>query len=363
MKLGDIVYKDANIQELLKVMEEMDDKTKAEILKAISTKLTQSGKAQAISNVQKIIASGDPAIKKWISEAIPKSYAEGLTFADYEINSMKLKPSVASSAVDSISRSINVDNAVKNKIRQINTSTVYSWQDLQEKIGKAVNYDTKVMGEVRNQVMKEWGKYTTDQKISVNSQTLGKEFQATKLRVTPEDIKIARDLSIHSEAINALMSDTYLDFANGMNGLVRGAEQKINEAYKRQIRSQILAREVTGKSIEKVKREIVELLGKQGFAVLKDRGGHTWTLSRYSEMLARTHTIRASNEALINRAGQFDVDIVQISTHFGACHLCTPYEGKIYSISGQSKQYPKLNIPMPIHPNCRHVLLMRPDLQ
>lgn len=358
-KLGDIVYQDSNIQELLDVIESIDNKTKAVVLKAISQKLTEQGKAQSINAVKQIIASGDPAIRKWISEAIPKSYAEGLNFSDYEFNSIKLRPSVAQDALNNIAKKTGISSQVKN----INTSTIYSWGDLQEKIGKAVNYDPKIMGEVRSQVIKDWIKYNTSAKVTVDSQKIGAEFQNTKLRITPDDIKIARDLSIHSGAINALLSDTYLDFANGMNGLVRGAEQKINEAFKRQIRAQILAREVTGKSIDKVKREIVDLLGKQGFAVLKDRGGNTWTLRRYSEMLARTHTIRASNEALINRANQFEVDIVQVSTHSGACPICVPYEGKLYSLSGNSSEYPRLDIQLGLHPNCRHVLLMRPDLQ
>lgn len=357
-KLGDIVYQDSNIQELLDVIESIDNKTKAVILKSISQKLTQQGKAEAINNIKKIVASGDPAIKKWISEAIPKSYAEGLNFSDYEFNSIKIKPTVAQDALRNIAKKTGISKQVVN----INTSTIYSWEDLQNKIGKAVNYDTKIMGEVRNQISQEWAKYTTNPSIKVNSQKIGDEFQKTKLRITPEDIKIARDLSIHSGTINAMLSDTYLDFANGMNGLVRGAEQKINEAYKRQIRATMISKEITGKSIDKVKRDIVKIIGDQGFAVLKDRGGHTWTLRRYSEMLARTHTIKASNEALINRASQFGIDIVQISTHAGACPICVPYEGKIYSLSGDSKEYPRIDIQLPIHPNCRHVLLMRPDL-
>ena len=357
-KLGDIVYQDSNIQELLDVIESIDNKTKAVVLKAISQKLTEQGKAQSINAVKQIIASGDPAIRKWISEAIPKSYAEGLNFSDYEFNSIKLRPSVAQDALNNIAKKTGISNQVKN----INTSTIYRWGDLQEKIGKAVNYDPKIMGEVRSQVIKDWIKYNTSSKVTVDSQKIGAEFQNTKLRITPEDIKIARDLSIHSGSINALLSDTYLDFANGMNGLVRGAEQKLNEAMKQQMRAKILASQVTGQSVDKVKKEITKLLGDQGFSVLTDRGGHTWTLRRYSEMLARTHVIKASNEALVNRAGQFGVDIVQISTHSGACSLCTPYEGKLYSLSGTSETYPALSVSLPIHPNCRHVLLMRPDL-
>ena len=51
-KLGDIIYQDSNIKELLDAIEAIDDKTRVEVLKAISQKLTQSGKAQAIKNIR-----------------------------------------------------------------------------------------------------------------------------------------------------------------------------------------------------------------------------------------------------------------------------------------------------------------------
>jgi uncharacterized protein YaaR (DUF327 family) len=280
-KLGDIVYKDANIQTLLAIIEQVDDKVRQEVLKAIAQRLSQAGKAEAIKRIQAIIQTADPVVKEWIAQAIPKSYATGLSFADYQKK--------------------------KNSIDVV-------------------------------------------------------AFEKDDIKIKVEDIKTLKDLSVHVGTVNALMSDTYLDFANGLNGLAKGAERKLNEAVKRQIRAKIIAKEVTGKSVEKVAREIKQLIGDQGFSVLIDRGGSKWTLKRYSEMLARTHVIKASNEALVNRAGQFGVDIVQVSTHSGACPICTPYEGHLYSLSGDSDNYPTADVALPIHPNCRHVWLMRPDL-
>lgn len=361
MKLGDLIYKDTNIETLLDVIQKVDDQTRAEVLKAISTRLTQAGKEQALATIKKIVQSADPAIKDWLSKAIPQSYAEGINFTDYEFNSIRMRESVARDALDNIIRKVG-DKDIANKLRKVSTKNVFDWGDLTEKMNKAVGSDPVAMGEIRFQILKEWEKYTPGANISADSNQIGKEYEKYKLRISIDDIKIARDLSAHADTVNALLSNSYLDFANGMNGLVRGAEQKLNEAMKQQIRAKILAKEVTGQSIDKVKREITKLLGDQGFSVLTDRGGHTWTLRRYSEMLARTHVIKASNEALVNRAGQFGVDIVQISTHFGACPICTPYEGKLYSLSGTSETYPSLSVSLPIHPNCRHVLLMRPDL-
>ena len=181
------------------------------------------------------------------------------------------------------------------------------------------------------------------------------EFTAKKIREIGA-------LTIHKEAVNALISDTYLDFANGMNGLIKGAEHQLNDAMKRQTRAHMIAGQLTGASMEDIAREVKSLLGDQGFSVLLDRGGRQWSLRQYSQMLVRTHIMKSTNEGTLNRITEWGVDIVQISEHSGACPICIPYEGRIYSISGKSEKYDKLVLGVPIHPNCRHTFLPRPDL-
>ena len=270
--LGDKIFKDADIEKLLSVIEKMDNATRDIVLDAIGNRMTQAGKISAVNKIKAIIKEADPAVKKWIAEAIPNSYILGLEHTDKQ---------------------------------------------------------------------------------------LGKKVEG----ITVDDLKTLKDLSIHAEAVNVLMGDSYLDFANGMNGLVRGAERQLNEAFKQQARAKITANILTGSDIRATKKDIIKLLGEKGFSVLTDRGGNTWTLRRYSEMLARTQTIKSFSDATINRALESEVDLVQISTHSGACPICTPLEGNVYSLSGNNSQYPKFSIGLPIHPNCRHTLLMRPDLQ
>lgn len=180
--------------------------------------------------------------------------------------------------------------------------------------------------------------------------------------ITADMIRQIDLLSVQKEAVNALVSDFYLDFANGMNGLVRGAEHQLNEALKRQIRARTIAGQLTGQSIQKIAKDVRSVLGDQGFSVLIDRGGRQWSLKSYADMLVRTHIIKSANEGSINRYLSYGLDIVQISTHTGSCPICQQYEGKIYSISGESKEYPKLDITPPYHPRCRHTYLPRPDL-
>jgi len=170
-------------------------------------------------------------------------------------------------------------------------------------------------------------------------------------------------LVIHKDAVNALLSEAYLDFANGMNGIVSGVERQLNETIKRQVRANLLPARIQGDSIPEIAREITETLGQQGFSVLIDRGGGAWTLNNYAKMLSRTHIIRASNEATINRLTEFGVDIVETSIHGGVIDtICLELQGRLFSLSGKSKEFPKLVDVPPWHPNCGHTLLPRPDL-
>ena len=177
---------------------------------------------------------------------------------------------------------------------------------------------------------------------------------------TQDTIRQLDLLTVHRDAVNALVSDAYLDFANGINGITRSAERQLNEATKRQIRAVNISGQITGADIRTISNEIRDTIGQQGFTTLIDRGGKRWSIPNYSRMLARTHTIASYNDGTINRAVDWGVDLVQVSQHPHTPDICSQYEGRIYSISGRSEEYPPLTVRPPFHPNCRHSLLPRP---
>lgn len=184
----------------------------------------------------------------------------------------------------------------------------------------------------------------------------------TLRNITPVILSTSPDMKPHLQAVNALLSGAYLDFGNTMRGYIQGAERILNETLKQQIRSNIAVERLKGTSIYDIKKLVRKEFEDRGFTVLLDRGGRQWTLDHYSEMLARTHTMRANNEAVINRAADFGVDIVEVKGT-DPCTMCQEYIGKVFSISGQSNEYPKLMEEPPFHPRCRCGLLLRPDLK
>ncbi len=91
----------------------------------------------------------------------------------------------------------------------------------------------------------------------------------------------------------------------------------------------------------------------------KDGKNRNYNLEYYGELIARTATRQAETAGVKNTCIQYGNDLVEVSSHATACGECIPYEGKIFSISGASEDFPPLDdgeLP-PFHVNCSHVLL------
>jgi len=107
-------------------------------------------------------------------------------------------------------------------------------------------------------------------------------------------------------------------------------------------------------------QELAEI-GEGRFISLACRDGkiRRYSLKWYGETIARTLEAEASTEGTLATVREYGGDLVQMSFHDGACPLCVPLQGKIYSVSGTNRAFPKLtpeNRP-PIHPWCGHALL------
>lgn len=165
--------------------------------------------------------------------------------------------------------------------------------------------------------------------------------------------------SIHQEAITALVSDTSRAFGETLTGVKRHLDVLLGKYVREQITQKMAEGMMGGKALNEVKKGIKSTIAEQGIVTLKDKGGKSWSLDRYSEMLFRTKTVEARNRGLINRMVEYDYDLVQVSDHAGECQMCSPWEGRILSISGKTKGYPTVAEAESVglfHPNCRHAI-------
>lgn len=271
-----------------------------------------------------------------------------------------------------INRLLEIVDKVDREVRDIVLDKIETELN-REKKEQAFREIRGVISEV-DEPLEEWVKYAVGTAFCVGINDMSHKIKGNTIlyhegkriadRVTIDTLRNVDELSDFKNLADSLVSDAYMDFANGMNGVYRGAEHKINDALKRQMKKKTIMGELTGKAMRDVAKDVEQVLGDRGFSVLLDRGGREWSLKHYSEMLARTHVMKSANDGAIARAGHADVDILEVSSHSDPCEpICVDLEGNIYSISGESDNYPELDLELPAHPNCRHTWIPRPDLE
>jgi hypothetical protein len=162
------------------------------------------------------------------------------------------------------------------------------------------------------------------------------------------------------EQIVLMVEDAKIDFGSGLAGARKAAGSALSQTMKEQLANAVAAGTAKGKSIPKITKSVLKILGNEGFTTFVRRNGSGMNLKAYSEMLTRTHVIKSANEATVQRGRQLDINILEMSTHSNVKDQpCLDVQGKLFDLNG--KEHPKPP-DMPIHPNCRHKLLLRPDL-
>lgn len=164
---------------------------------------------------------------------------------------------------------------------------------------------------------------------------------------------------VHADAISALVDDTAKAFAESIVGVGRSASLLLGKATRDLLTQQMAKGIVGGEALRTVRLSIKGILQEQGLSALVDKGGKRWSLDRYAEMLFRTKAVEARNRAMANRMVENGYDLVQVSKHNTEHKECAVWEGKILSITGETKDYPTLAAAEAaglFHPNCKHAI-------
>lgn len=179
--------------------------------------------------------------------------------------------------------------------------------------------------------------------------------------VTFEQLSVAE-----KEQINALMQESYLRFAETLRVVTTASRNVLNQAFRRQVREKISTGILLGDSIDQIARELRnEIFTPQGITAFVKRNGARMSLKDYSRTLTRTMVISSANEGSATRMANLGLTIFQISSHAGGAEdeACASQQGKIYDTTGKKYPKPAEEDRPPYHPNCRHVINARPDLQ
>lgn len=168
--------------------------------------------------------------------------------------------------------------------------------------------------------------------------------------------QVLSEIPEHHTMYGVFQQAAYDDFANTRLPVVRSTTDKIrnlvveasDEAYRSA--DTLTRRELT--------QDIMRRLSDEGITGIRYADGRTMKLDSYAEMVARSQTGNASRQATMNRLQEYNRDLVLVSSHYPVSPLCEPHQGKVYSMSGESENYPPFESTNPgsqlFHSQCQH---------
>lgn len=136
--------------------------------------------------------------------------------------------------------------------------------------------------------------------------------------------------------------------------------RQANDAFARISREQVEEGLVGGLTRREVSAQLREEILKEGTTAFVDKAGKRWGLDVYAETAARTATREAVSIGTANRCLELGWDLVTITQHANSCDICKPFENRTFSLTGETKGYPKAEQLPPYHPRCRHVATPAP---
>ncbi len=159
-------------------------------------------------------------------------------------------------------------------------------------------------------------------------------------------------------AFAAKLSDmrrgTYIELNTGVKTATGAIKTEINKAFRKLNKSD----NHMGKYLDVIK----SAFENRDILTVEYQNGAKVKLGNYAAMLARTSRIETDNVNRFINALNDGTDLVQCIGQSPTCELCAIYRGRVFSITGKSKNYPPLydgeNSPLrngynAIHPNCR----------
>lgn len=135
--------------------------------------------------------------------------------------------------------------------------------------------------------------------------------------------------------------------------------RRADDAYTR-IVGEVSAKVASGTiTVREAVSEELDRFADKGIGAFIDKAGRTWEMSTYAEMATLTAIERATIAGYVDTMQEYGFDLAIISSHFGACPLCEPWEDVIVSVSGTNGEYHSLadaEAAGCFHPRCLHDL-------
>jgi hypothetical protein len=234
---------------------------------------------------------------------------------------------------------MNIAKRLKKHHTLLTEDDIESWQMASlneveslstENLQTIAEYSNKTADEVRKQLNKAGYDSIRD-----NEEILQQGVRTGRLDDAPPVMESAALLSI-LEAYERQALNTF----NLVNTTMLDQSRQAYVDILNQTAGQVMSGNVTG---QQALRSTISQWSEGGVPALVDRAGKRWSPEAYTSMIFRSTSNSVANDMQNARMDEYDVDLVEISAHDGARPLCAPYQGRVFSRSGNDPDYPALS--------------------
>lgn len=172
----------------------------------------------------------------------------------------------------------------------------------------------------------------------------------------------AFEITAHQPAVRVIAETMATDMLEANNSIKVTARKVIRPAQIRGVQDRVLSEQVgrgviSGEARRATSKRLAnEIRERLGDGRLVQAGSKTYTPEKYAELVVRTRTREAVTQGAISGATQYGIDLFRVSVHDNPCPICQSFQGKIYSLSGDTPDFPVLDRRPPFHPHCKHTL-------
>lgn len=264
-------------------------------------------------------------------------------------------------AAELVRRLENVNNKLDDVVRRIATTTETSntyWVKINREIRKY--YDEARL------ITSHWVNDTLPPFYRKSMQLQIAKLKGRKITF-PTEIKFSKFVNsdIARQSMGALAMETQSTFAtgylSGQKTMTRLASltQQVNIAEKeieRAIREGFIEKgSVRGPTKQIQNRLLKQSLDGKYISIIDKNGKlRQYQIKSYSELVARTKLMETNTQAVVDTTVNAGFDLVQVSSHNTTTPICQEFEGKIYSLSGSDRDFPKATLLPSFHPQCKH---------
>ena len=162
--------------------------------------------------------------------------------------------------------------------------------------------------------------YFSDIPAETSAMNAAKAFQ----RQAASDLNLVNTVmgykakSAYVNAVNAIYRDTAEGRQGALDIMGKGA-----------------AKAVSGQmSLQEATRKTIRELAQKGIPAFVDKRGREWSPEAYVMMDMRSTLGNTARTAQNARCDEYNIQLIEVSSHMGARPLCAPYQGRIFSRDG-----------------------------